>query len=76
MRQLKKNYFLALNLWLYIRKLDKAKVNFKSFDIRDWIIISIQILPNISRSKGNKAMRFGHLINYIVRNFERMTQGT
>ena len=31
-------------------------------------IITIYILPNISRSKDNQAMEFGHLIKYSVRN--------
>ena len=31
-------------------------------------IITIHILPNISRSKDNKAMKFGKLIEYNVRN--------
>ena len=30
--------------------------------------IAIHILPNISRSKGNKAMKFGQLIEYNMRN--------
>ena len=30
-------------------------------------IISIHILPNISRSKGNPAMKFGQLIEYNMR---------
>ena len=30
--------------------------------------IAIHILPNISRSKGNKTMKFGQLIEYIIRN--------
>ena len=30
--------------------------------------IGIHILPNISRSKGNQAMKFGQLIEYNMRN--------
>ena len=30
--------------------------------------IAIHILPNISRSKGNQAMKFGQLIKYNMRN--------
>ena len=30
--------------------------------------IAIHILPNISRSKGNQAMKFGRLIEYNTRN--------
>ena len=31
-------------------------------------IIAIHILPNISRSKDNQAMKFGQLIEYNMRN--------
>ena len=31
-------------------------------------LIAIQILPNISRSKINQAMKFGQLIEYNKRN--------
>ena len=31
-------------------------------------VIIIHILPNISRSKGNQAIKFSHLIAYKVRN--------
>ena len=30
--------------------------------------IEMHILTNISRSKGNQAMKFGHLIDYNMRN--------
>ena len=30
--------------------------------------IIVHILPNISRSKGNQAMKFGQLMEYNVRN--------
>ena len=30
--------------------------------------IGIQILPNISRSKGNETIKFGQLIEYNMRN--------
>ena len=32
-------------------------------------IITIHILPDISRKKGNQTMTFGHLIQYTMRNF-------
>ena len=31
-------------------------------------IITIYILPNVSRSKGNVAMKFGELIKYGMKN--------
>ena len=30
--------------------------------------IAIHTLPNISRNRGNKTMKFGHLIEYNIRN--------
>ena len=32
-------------------------------------VITIHILPNISRSKGNQAIKFGQLIKNCMRNF-------
>ena len=47
----------------------KAKVNFKTYDvITGKQTITIHILPNISRSKGNHAKKFGQLVEYNVRN--------
>ena len=40
--------------------------NFKIFKVTDQVI-AIHILHNISRSKGNQAMKFGLLIKYSVR---------
>ena len=31
-------------------------------------IVTIYILPNISRSEGNKTIKFGHLIEHNMRN--------
>ena len=31
-------------------------------------VISIRILPNISRIKGNQKMKFGYLIEHNIRN--------
>ena len=48
------------------KRLDKkATVNFKIYEKQ---IIAIHILPNISRSKGNQAMKFGQLSEYNMRN--------
>ena len=33
-----------------------------------WQTIPIHVLPNISRSKGNKTMKFGQLIEYNMKN--------
>ena len=32
------------------------------------LTIVIQVLPNMSRSKGNQTMKFGQLIEYNMRN--------
>ena len=42
----------------------KAMVNFRIYDITDWVT-----LLNISKSKGNQAMKLGQLIKYSVNNF-------
>ena len=47
----------------------KAKVNFKIYGaITGKLIITIHILPNISRIKGNQDMKFIQFIKYNVRN--------
>ena len=41
------------------------KVDFKFMTLQTWKqTITIHILPNISRSKGNETMKFGQLIDY------------
>ena len=49
----------------------KDKVNFKIYGVTTWLTITIHILPNISRSKGNQAMKFDQLIKCIKRNIFR-----
>ena len=39
-------------------------------------MITIHILPNISRSKGNLTMKFGQLIEYKMRNIFLEKSGT
>ena len=48
----------------------RNKVNFKIYDVTTWLTnnYNIQILPNISRSKEKKTMKFGQLIEYNKRN--------
>ena len=42
----------------------KAKVKFKIYDVTDWEkVITIAILSNISRSRGNLYMKFGQVID-------------
>ena len=39
------------------------EVNFKAYDVISWLTSNaIQLLPNVSRSKDNRAMEFGQLI--------------
>ena len=46
----------------------KDMVNFKIFDVAAWLrILTILILPNISRSKGNQTLKFGQVIEYNKR---------
>ena len=48
----------------------KDKVNFKFYGVTAWLkkTIVMHILLNISRSKGNQAMKFGQLIEHNIRN--------
>ena len=44
-------------------------VNLKIYDVKDWAINKRNTyIPNISRSKGNQAMKIGQLIKYSVKN--------
>ena len=46
------------------------KVKFKINAVTDWKqTIAIHILPNISKGKGNQAMKFGLLIEYNMRKY-------
>ena len=59
--------------WLFDRvgkrRDKKANVDIKIYDLTYWEkIITIHILPNISRSKGNRTMKFGQLLEYDMRN--------
>ena len=60
--------FFNLNSFLTswsCRKNDFTKVNFKIHDAITWTTtITIHILPNISRSKGNQTMKLGQVIEY------------
>ena len=54
-------YIFALTVWLCRNLLDKKpKVNFKIYDVANWTTNTL--LLNISRSKGNKTMNLGRLI--------------
>ena len=57
------DFFGHVGIWLD----KKAKVNCKIYDFIK-VIITIRILPGISRSKGNQTMKFGQLIEFNVRN--------
>ena len=52
------------------KQLDKkTKVIFKLYNVTNWEqIITIHILPNISRSRGNQGMKFCQLIEHNIRN--------
>ena len=67
--------FIFLNFCLdgfgHAEKLDdkKGKVNFKIYDVKNWkTLITIHIVSNVSKSKGNQAINFFHSIEYEVRN--------
>ena len=45
------------------------EVNFKNCNVTTWLItILMHILTNISRGKGNQAMKFGQLVEYNIEN--------
>ena len=51
------------------KRLDKkAKVSFNIYDVTARLTVTINILPNISRSKGIQTMKFGQLVEYNMRN--------
>ena len=50
----------------FIRKLMSISKFMTSQPGKEMIVI--HILPNILKSKGNKTMKFGHLIEYNMRN--------
>ena len=59
------NFFANVFGYVGKRLYQKAKVIFKISDVIDWeVIITIHILCNISRSRGNQAIRLGQLIEY------------
>ena len=62
--------FLPWNFDDVGRRLNKkAKVSFKMCDVTSkQQIITIHILPHISRKKGNRVMKFGQVIEYNGRN--------
>ena len=63
-------YVRYLSFGLVAKRLDKkSKVNFKFYDIAAWLTIVMHILPNILRSKGNLAIKFGQSIEYNIKSF-------
>ena len=42
-------------------------INFKIDDVVNWLTNNYN-MTNISKTKGNQAMKFGHLIKYNTRN--------
>ena len=58
-----------MDWFLYDNGLRHERVNFKIYDVTTWLKrITIHILPNISRSRGNQTMKFGQLEEYNRRN--------
>ena len=56
------DFFMHAGKWFD----ETAKVNLKVYDvINRELTITIHILPNISRSKGNHTQKFSQLIKFI-----------
>ena len=54
---------------LVAKRLDeKDKINFRVYDVSDWQTIAIYVLPNIVRNKDNRAIKFGQLREYNIKN--------
>ena len=65
-------YFIIIQIFTYLHfnflVMQKNGLTRKlSLIVTGQKVTKIQILPNISRSKGNQAMKFGHLIDYNKR---------
>ena len=61
--------FLPWRFGYVEKRLDKkAMVNFKIYVTTDCTRNTVHILPTISWSKGNQAMKFGQTIKYSMRN--------
>ena len=63
--------FLSWNFGYVEKRIDKkVVVNFKIYDVThtDKQMITMHILLNVSRSKGNQTIKFGQLIEYNMIN--------
>ena len=72
-------YIFVLSFWLCRKQFDKkAMVNFKIYGVIEWTtkvmtsqtgqqIITMQVLPNIAKSKANQTIKFSHLIEQNMR---------
>ena len=46
------------SFWLCRKTDNKAKINFKIYDVTDWTIIIIHLFSNVSKRKDNQTMKF------------------
>ena len=46
----------------------KTKVNLKMYEVTNWNTITINVLPDILKSKASKAMECGQLTDYNMIN--------
>ena len=57
--------FFVWVFWSHRKNNLIKKVNFKVYDVAYWfIVVTILMLPYISRRKGNQIIKFGQLIEY------------
>ena len=63
------NIFTFLNFysfWLCRKTDNKAKINFKIYDVTDWTIIIIHIFSNVSKRKDNQTMKICQSVDIFL----------
>ena len=58
----------VLKIFKFLRFAEEDKVYFKIYDFMTWLTITIHILLNISRFKGEQVIKFSQIIEYNKRN--------
>ena len=59
-------HFYILSFWLCRKTDNKAKINFKLYDVTDWTIIIIHIFSNVSKRKDNQTTKFCQSVDIFL----------
>ena len=54
------------SFWLCRKTDNKAKINFKIYDVTDWTIIIIHIFSNVSKRKDNQTMKICQSVDIFL----------